>query len=139
VPGLININAVGGTGNLEYFLNGESIGNSSSIEALTGTYTITVVDENGCSLSEDIEVGFEVSVNEIENQIILYPNPASNEFTLELASSEVSKELFVYSAQGKLVYFKKINSFKTNVDASNWSEGIYLLKIGDEQKMLIKQ
>jgi len=138
-PGLININAVGGTGNLEYFLNGESIGNSSSIEVLTGTYTITVVDENGCSLTDEIEVGFEVSVSEIENQIILYPNPASNEFTLELQSSEVSKELFVYSAQGKLVYSKKINSFKTNVDASNWSEGIYLLKIGDEQKMLIKQ
>ena len=68
-----------------------------------------------------------------------YPNPASNEFTLEVSSSDVSKELFVYSAQGKLVYSKKINSFKTNVDASNWSEGIYLLKIGDEQKMLIKQ
>lgn len=138
-PGLISINAFGGTGSLEYFLNGESIGNIGSIEVLTGTYIITVVDENGCSHSEEIEVGFEVSVDEIENQFTFYPNPATEEFTLEVRSSDLSKSLFVYSAQGKLVLAEKINSFITNIDASNWSEGIYLLKIGDEQKMLIKQ
>jgi hypothetical protein len=138
-PGLISINAFGGTGSLEYFLNGESIGNIGSVEILTGTYLITVVDENGCSYSEEIEVGFEVSVDEIENQFTFYPNPATEEFTLEVRSSDLSKSLFVYSAQGKLVLAEKINSFITNIDASNWSEGIYLLKIGDEQKMLIKQ
>ncbi len=138
-PGLISINADGGTGTLEYFLNEESIGNIVSIEVLAGTYVITAVDENGCSHSEEIEVGFEVSVDEIENQFTFYPNPANEEFTLEVRSSDLSKNLFVYSAQGKLVFVEKINSFKTNVDTSNWSEGIYLLKIGDEQKMLIKQ
>jgi hypothetical protein len=139
ISGEIYISANGGTGALEFFLNGESIGNNNTVEALTGNYTITAVDENGCEVTSDILVGFEVLVNEIESQLSCYPNPISNQFTIEIGSLDISEQLFVFSAQGKLVFSEKINSFKTKVDASNWSEGIYLLKIGNEQKLLIKQ
>lgn len=43
--------ATGGTGNYEFFLNGESYGSESSfIYYESGNYTVTVVDSNGCTL-----------------------------------------------------------------------------------------
>ncbi|GAA4299861.1 hypothetical protein GCM10023163_21620 [Aestuariibaculum suncheonense] len=43
--------ATGGTGEYEFFLNGESYGSESTfIYYETGNYTVTVVDSNGCTL-----------------------------------------------------------------------------------------
>jgi hypothetical protein len=139
VLGQINIVANGGVGELEYFINEISIGNSSTIEVLSGTHSITVVDQNGCTETIEIEVGFEISV--VENNIAfeLYPNPASSIITMQASGAEISKELLVYSSTGALILNQKINSFKTNIDISNWSEGIYLVRLGNQQRMLIKQ
>lgn len=139
IPGQIVITALGGTGQLEYFIDEISIGTSNTSEALTGIHTVTVVDENGCSQSMEIEVGFEVSINEKFTQFNLFPNPTSNFFTLEVTSESISQDLEIYSSTGALIMSKKINSFKTNIDSSNWSEGIYLVKIGNQQRTLIKQ
>jgi hypothetical protein len=138
-PGQIVINANGGTGQLEYFVDDISIGNSNTLEVLSGMHTVTVVDENGCSQTIEIEVGFEVSVNEESTQFKLYPNPTSNHVTLEVTTENIAQDLEVYSSTGALILYKKINSFKTNIDSSNWSEGIYLVKIGNQQRILIKQ
>jgi hypothetical protein len=139
VLGQISIETSGGYGVLEYFLNGISIGNSSTIDAPSGIHTITVVDQNGCSTSIQIEVGFEISVEENNVVLDLYPNPASSIITLQTSSAEISNNLLVYSSTGSLILNQKINSFKTNIDISNWSEGIYLVRLGDQQSMLIKQ
>lgn len=54
--GSITVNAVtGGTGTLEYSLNGENWSTSSSFNSLyAGTYTVTVRDANGCTGTEVI-------------------------------------------------------------------------------------
>lgn len=139
VFGQIGIVANGGTGEFEYFLDEISIGNSTTIEAPSGMHTITVVDQNGCSETIVIEVGFEISVEENSDSFELYPNPVSNNITIQTTSAEISNNLLVYSSTGALVMNQKINSFKTTFDVSNWSEGIYLVRLGNQQRMLIKQ
>ncbi len=139
ILGQINVVASGGTGELEYFLDDISSGNTNIIEATSGMHTITVVDQNGCSETIEIEVGFEISVVENTNDFELHPNPASDIITLQTSSSEISNNLLVYTSTGALILNQKINSFKTNIDISNWSEGIYLVRLGNQQRMLIKQ
>lgn len=59
--GLNEIEAIvtGGTGNYEFTLNGESMGNATTfIISESGTYTVTVIDRNGCSVSASIPLEF---------------------------------------------------------------------------------
>ncbi|GGD28032.1 T9SS type B sorting domain-containing protein [Hyunsoonleella pacifica] len=55
----IEATTTGGTGNYEYFLNGESYGSTNTfIIYETGTYTVTVVDTNGCQVEASIPMEF---------------------------------------------------------------------------------
>ncbi|TBN04664.1 T9SS type B sorting domain-containing protein [Hyunsoonleella flava] len=55
----IEATTTGGTGNYEYFLNGESYGSENTFNIYaTGTYTVTVVDNNGCQVEASIPIEF---------------------------------------------------------------------------------
>ncbi len=68
----------------------------------------------------------------------IYPNPASNNFTIEMENEVKSVEVF--SLQGQ----KVLTSKNKNVDVSSLSKGMYLVRIEDEnnavatQKLIIK-
>ncbi len=49
----ITINATGGTGDLAYILNGMSQSSNVFNDLMANTYTVEVVDENGCSVMAD--------------------------------------------------------------------------------------
>jgi gliding motility-associated-like protein len=55
--GTILITATGGTGDLEYLLNGDSYGDQNFIGDLeAGTYVVVVEDENGCTASGQVTI-----------------------------------------------------------------------------------
>jgi hypothetical protein len=68
----------------------------------------------------------------------IYPNPTSDNFTIEMDSNIKSVE--IYSLQGQKVLTSKLK----DVDVSNLSKGIYLVQIEDEnnnistQKLIVK-
>jgi large repetitive protein len=54
--GEITVNAIGGTGALQYSVNGGAFQSGNVITGLSaGTYVITVKDQNGCTLSNDYQ------------------------------------------------------------------------------------
>ena len=76
--------------------------------------------------------------------VIIYPNPTTNEFVVELTNFSPSTQINIISVEGKMVYTNSlINTSKINVDAANWSRGIYIVKITDKQSSkvvkLVKQ
>ncbi len=55
----IEATTTGGTGNYEYFLNGESYGSENTFNIYaSGTYTVTVIDNNGCQVEASIPMEF---------------------------------------------------------------------------------
>lgn len=68
----------------------------------------------------------------------VYPNPTSNNFTIEMDSN--IKFVEIYSTQGQ----KVLTSNSKNINVSNLSKGIYLVQIEDEnnnrstQKLIVK-
>ena len=55
----IEATTTGGTGNYEYFLNGASFGNTNTFKIFeSGTYTVRVVDNNGCAVEASIPMEF---------------------------------------------------------------------------------
>jgi len=87
------------------------------------------------------------AISEISNStpgIVIYPNPTTTEFTIELASFSPNTQISIVSIEGKTVYTNNtINVNKIVINAADWSTGVYMVKITDEQSSqvvkLIKQ
>lgn len=72
-----------------------------------------------------------VSVNEsLFNDIQVYPNPASTQLAVDAGSNwnNVSA-LELYDLSGRRVWSERVNARTTLVNLSNFSEGIYILKL----------
>ena len=74
-------------------------------------------------------VATSVNVINIENQVIVFPNPVNSELVIKTfqASFSVQDRLQVFSIIGKQLYSSSINSQKTTVDLSKLPEGTYIL------------
>jgi hypothetical protein len=78
--------------------------------------------------------------NEIDNtsEINVYPNPASTYVTLEhnLTNSATT----IYNAQGALVaQFNNHNSSKIEFNVASLTNGIYYVKVSNNEQMLVKR
>ncbi|MCK4662154.1 MAG: T9SS type A sorting domain-containing protein [Bacteroidales bacterium] len=110
---------------------GETFVNSSVTE---DNYNTSI----GFLYASDIGTGInEVNFN---NQFIsIFPNPANEIINIEIKSQKIkSFDAEMYDIQGKLVFMKQYKSNLINIDISDLSKGIYLLKLKDETGNIIK-
>lgn len=93
---------------------------------------VRIFDENfGVGLTNNIK----------QNQIIdLYPNPANEKITVEVQNANELNEVVVYDLLGQ-EYDISSDFFQNKIDlnVSNLSEGIYLLRINSYKKSIIKK
>lgn len=79
-----------------------------------------------------------VSIDQVENLRIplrLFPNPAATQVTVNTGCGE-RQELLVYTIDGRLVAHKPVN-IETTLDISNWSRGVYILRVGSRTGKLV--
>ena len=70
----------------------------------------------------------EVEVTEL--QLILSPNPTSSEFTVDWCPNKSeSGNLYVYDLNGRLIHAERNVTTGQTVNAAQWSEGTYLVKL----------
>ncbi len=71
----------------------------------------------------------------VETEIKLYPNPATDQITLEFDGGGSAAIVSVYSLDGKVISQKNINSFNGSnrlvLDVSNLPAGLYLLQYNE--------
>lgn len=102
-----------------------------------GTYSVCLTAYSDCEEStvcQDITVSEDVSsINEqnIEDLITVYPNPTSQEVTVEIHAAGIDQIVF-YDAAGKQVSTIQVGNIKTTVDVSKWMNGIYFYHLQDE-------
>lgn len=103
--------------------------------APTGTTTETHNGFTQCTLP--------VSTNEAsirENQIQIYPNPASGSFTILLSKPEIGNEISgisIFSITGDLVY--KTDHFIQKIETEGFAKGAYLVQIQFKGYQLTKK
>ena len=103
-------------------------------ESEPGTYTQILTDENGCDSLLILNLTYQVSLNDVEeeNNISFYPNPTSSEiiFTTNIEQIEVmdltGKRLMIFN------YEKQIN-----IEAL--PSGIYYLRLINDKKITTKK
>lgn len=128
----------------------QGAGNSSQLL----TYLFTDGEPyNGISyyrlMQTDFDGRFEyfniISVNCTDNKIgviNVYPNPFSNELTIEITGNNDVVNFEIIDAQGSLIYKGKLIE-KTTVQTSSFASGVYLIKLENgstfEFKKVIKE
>ena len=75
-----------------------------------------------------------VEKKNIENELVLYPNPVSNILNIKNPDGMIFKSLKINDVLGKTVYLDRYAEGKNTIDVSNLSSGMYLLSISSEDK-----
>jgi Secretion system C-terminal sorting domain len=71
----------------------------------------------------------------IENNITIYPNPTNGKFTLFSKQSKIIN-IQISNISGNIIYSNQnINKYTVNIDISDAEQGIYLMKITDENSI----
>ncbi len=112
---------------------------------ITTTYTVTGTNAQGCSSDTIIHVyvthtGIDEASIPLED-IIIYPNPAIDEFTIEFSTTEnTSIDIYLFNKLGQTV--RTVNEEKNNsglkkhkytFDTSTLDAGVYSIEIATEQ------
>ncbi len=114
----------------------------------SGTYSVRVMDANGCSeISKTVEVTILASDNPLNDSgVSVYPNPSNNgifKVAYTRFSNEMDATMQIIGLDGLPLNIQKMirqnNTFEGEINASNLATGIYLLQIvSGEQKAVVK-
>ncbi|MCX6231544.1 MAG: T9SS type A sorting domain-containing protein [Bacteroidetes bacterium] len=73
----------------------------------------------------------------VQLQIQLYPSPAQQVITLELAAIRQNSMIYIYDIQGKMLLKQGIKQTKEEIDISSFKSGLYLIKYSDDNESSI--
>jgi hypothetical protein len=92
-----------------------------------GDFSSKVITVINCSGIEE---------NKLNSKVIVSPNPIDEKLFIEISGTETRLFLFIYNLQGETVFQEYLSgipsSFNHEIDASQFTQGIYLLKIANE-------
>ena len=105
---------------------------------------VTVTNGNDCSSTDTINVTFEncteIGNNKYENNILIYPNPAENIFTIELLDNYIeNSELKISDLNGKTILNDKILAKKIKINSSEFNSGVYIVIIKNRNSVYRKK
>lgn len=102
--GTIDLNVTGGAGELIFLWN-DGITSSDRSGLLSGDYTVTVTDGNGCVQQQTVSVGV-AGIDCLTVYEIITPNGDGSNDTWRIRNASIypDAEVFVYTRWGKLVY-----------------------------------
>jgi hypothetical protein len=103
---------------VRFRFNGTNMTEDANKKVSFNNIAVSAVDKNVLS-AEDYLLE--------EQNLTIYPNPAKDKIKI-LSNSSIDKVL-VYNIFGKLVYKSSKNANNLTVDISNFSKGIYLVKV----------
>ena len=128
--GEINITVTGGNPAYTFDWDNDGTGDFDDDEDLTGltggTYTVVVMCDAGCSVSETITLGSQVGINELnEVSINVYPNPTTGLVTVEFDGTFTYELTDINGA----VITQATATDKEIISLENVARGVYFVMI----------
>jgi hypothetical protein len=129
--GSISFTTSGGTPSFTYTVSNGSVTTGTTVTNLcAGSYTVNVVDANGCPQTVTVQLTSPptgLSHSNADAQFELYPNPSRGEVFIRNLTGE-SASVFIYNLEGRMVYQQTDVSNNQEVQAQ-FAKGVYLIRI----------
>lgn len=128
----------------QWYYNGSPINGATSrnLSATAGgNYKVKVWNAAGCEeISNPFMVGT-IGLDEAAMEsIVLYPNPTSGAFTIDLTTINEEVTVVIYNGIGKVVFTGAAKSEKLNIDLSDKAAGMYQVVLrGEDGASLVKR
>ena len=97
----------------------------------SGIYTGVIPSTNGCDsvITLNLTLNFTGINQEEYTDFTLFPNPATDQITINGEGSLIGKTYLVFDQVGKVVYEGSIDKTSTLLSVTNFSNGLYTLQI----------
>lgn len=139
--GIISSNTYGGTPPYSYTWSPSGGNAAIASDLLPGCYTVTIVDKNGCSRSNEacVDVNPDTGLNQLtsEESLRIYPNPTHDLLYVRFDSDNFN--VSVYSNLGQLILLKENNHESVEIDLSSVSKGVYFVEVKNKDGKIIKK
>jgi PKD repeat protein len=116
--------------------------NPSHTYASTGTYNVKQAVTNVCgedSIVKQVLISL-ASIDDEDNQIIIYPNPASSILYIENNAKDVINNISIFDISGREIYQETIKKEENiQIDVSSYKQGVYFIKILLDNNLIVKQ
>jgi len=83
---------------------------------------------NGMRIGDMTSTGV-FSTNEKNNELIVFPNPASSFITVNVPISAFGHQLQVFDFTGREIFSEMVNSMSVNLNTEYWQRGIYFVRV----------
>ncbi|MES2618414.1 MAG: PKD domain-containing protein [Bacteroidota bacterium] len=109
-----------------------------------GKYCITMISRNvsgcECSKTKCIPTSYVKDVSNLTNLMNIFPNPTNGVFNIKL-DAYVNNSMFVeiYNSIGEVVKTLTVDSNNVNIDLSNYTNGVYMVKVIADNQVATKQ
>lgn len=125
-----NVTLTGGGASTYVWNNGVTDGVAFA-PATSGSYTVTGTDANSCTGTASVSIVVETcsgifTLNNTDH-ISISPNPFNSSITIN--AEKAMGNIQVYDVKGKLVHTASANGKRTQLDLSNLSAGVYVVKV----------
>jgi hypothetical protein len=94
-------------------------------------------DIGGNGIDENCDGEIDNSIFELNASITLYPNPTRSELNIQVNSSIIGNDLYIFDAVGKLVFKQQLLSTQTTIPVSNFADGNYVVRVGEVVKRFV--
>lgn len=126
----------------QWYLNNAPIAGSNSANytpTSSGIYSVTALGSNGC-VASSASLNFimtNIPDKSFAGEVSLSPNPGNENFHLSVTNlASNSLKVKVYNLFGECIFQQSFvpqnESFETNINASAWAKGLYLLELQSE-------
>lgn len=115
------------TGN-QWMLNGVDIAGADSstwYPVQSGLYSVRVTNASGCENTSDVFNYVNIGMDEEGLALLIYPNPTSGVFTVEVPTEATDARVHVYDGVGKRILEQPVQTQKERIDISQYANGVY--------------
>jgi len=121
------------------WLDGDSVEATNSDALAYSSYTVTVIDSNGCMETIDVT---QTELNDIEPLAFgLFPNPTTGAITLQVSTEMDDVNMQVFDATGRVVFTQSnlIIQGSISLDFSNLSTGTYSMILSNNKGVSVRR
>lgn len=138
--GSIKLSVSGGSGNIQYFVNGSEFLGQELIELSPGLYTIRAVDEDGCIAEKSAEIQastpltvtiekFDPTCENDNGQIVFDIENGTSPFLYNIGQGDQNSNIFIDLAEGRY------HATVTDANLCQWQGDIDLVNQGNKPKV----